>query len=272
MKRKMIVIALVLLGTVVPALAILGIGDIVFDPSNYAEAIQQLIRLEQQYEQMVKTYQMVQSQYNHMLYMAQKVPVNMAARYRALGTPWKSFSATNTYGTTGAWTSAANTGSGASGGYLAATEPLLTYGDALAKIPSSQLRRVQTSYANIELTDGANLSLLETIGRLRGNATAIDTTIQNLENDSLSSTPDMNTEVAVLNKINAANLISIRTSQDANKLLVGMTEDQILRAKRQRDEEARAVAHHIRFTSEAQAVMAAQAANASAAMMAWRMP
>src|ERR1051326_2585239 len=84
MKRRFALIALALIGAVVPAAAILGIGDIVFDPTNYGEAIQQLIQLEQQYEQLVKTYQKVESQYNHMLYMAQSVPVNMIARYRAL--------------------------------------------------------------------------------------------------------------------------------------------------------------------------------------------
>ena len=31
-----------------PAFAILGIGDIVFDPSVYAQAVQQLVQLEQQ--------------------------------------------------------------------------------------------------------------------------------------------------------------------------------------------------------------------------------
>ena len=35
-----------------PAFAIFGFGDIVFDPSNYAEAIQQLLQMEQQYAQL----------------------------------------------------------------------------------------------------------------------------------------------------------------------------------------------------------------------------
>jgi hypothetical protein len=49
----------------------------------------------------------------------------------------------------------------------------------------------------------------------------------------------MNTEIAVLNKINASNLIAIRGSQDTNKLLASVAEQQIIEAKRQRDAEAR---------------------------------
>ena len=107
---------------------------------------------------------------------------------------------------------------------------------------------------------------------MRGNAPAVEAAIQSLEADSLSSSPDMNTEIAVLNKINAANMINVRNTQDSNKLLVALAEQQILDAKRQRDSEAQAINNHIRFVSEGQAAIAAQAADASNAMLAWRMP
>ena len=151
-------------------------------------------------------------------------------------------------------------------------QPLGTYGAALGSIPADQQDRVRKSYANVELTDGANLSGIQTIGQMRGNAAGVEAAIANLENDSLSSDPGMNTEIAVLNKINAANLIDVRNTQDANKLLVAITEQQILQAKRQRDAEAQAFNEHIRFVTDGQATMAAQAADASSAMMAWRMP
>ena len=67
-----------------PALAILGLGDIVFDPSNFEEAVQQLLAMERQYEQLVQQYVVLKGQYDHMRRMAQQVPVNMTARYRAL--------------------------------------------------------------------------------------------------------------------------------------------------------------------------------------------
>lgn len=272
MKRRWFALTLIALGCAVPALAIFGIGDIVFDPSNLEEAVQQLATLEQQYVQLVQTYNTIQSQYQQMIWMAQRVPVDMVARYRALTTPWTLPSATNTYGTTGGWMMAVDSGLDASNGYSLATETLRAYGPAFGNIPGDQQDRIKTNYATVELTDGANLAAIQTLGQLRSNAPGVETAIQNLESDSLSADPDMNTELAVLNKINAADIINVRNTQDANKLLVALTEQQILQAKRDRDAEARAFNQHIQFMSEGQAAMASQAANASSAMLAWRMP
>jgi len=260
------------LSLAVPALALFGLGDIVFDPTNYQELIQQLFQMEQQYEQLVQTYQMIQNQYNQMLRMAQQVPVNMINRYRALATPWLNTSPSDVYGTAGGWANGINTGSGVASGYSAATLPLGTYGGAFGNIPPDQLPRVKTDYATVELTDGANLTGIETLGSMRGNAPQVEAAIQNLEADSLSSSPNMNTEIAVLNKINAADVISLRNLQDTNKLLATLVEEQIIAAKRTRDAEAQAFNNHIEFMAKGQAAMAAQAAGASQAMLSWRMP
>ena len=254
------------------AFAILGIGDVVFDPTNYGEAVQQLLQMQQQYAQLVQSYQMLRNQYDQLVWMGRQVPVNMAARYRAIATPWQTFSASNTYGTTRSWITGINTGQGVASGYSQATETLGAYGAALSNVPADQLDRIKTSYGTVELTDGANLNAMETIGRLRANVPAVEATIQDLEEDSLSADPDMNTEIAVLNKINAANLITVRNTQDANKLLVGLAEQRIIEAKRIRDAETQAINNHIRFLAEGKAVMTAQAAGASQAMLDWRMP
>lgn len=272
MKKGIAVFTVIAAFFVAPAFAIFGLGDIVFDPTNFEEAVQQLLQMEQQYAQLVQTYQMVRNQYEQMIWMAKQVPVNMAVRYRAVATPWPLSRAANIYGTSGGWVGGINTGVGVSDGYSRATQPLDTYGSALGNIPADQQERVKTTYATVELTDGANLAGLTILGQLRSNAPAVETAIRNLEDDSLSSDPSMNTEIAVLNKINAANLISVRNTQDSNKLLVALAENQIIEAKRKRDAEAQAINTHIRFMTDAKAVMAAQATDASSAMLAWRMP
>jgi hypothetical protein len=254
------------------ALAILGVGDIVFDPSVYAQAVQQVIQLEQQYAQLVRTYQTVRGQYEQLLWMAKQVPVTMSVRYRSPAIRWRASSATNLFGTTAGWVNAINTGSGVADGYAGATERLDAYGSAWGNVPADHAARIKTSYGTVELADGAALAEIRTIGRLRAGASSRETAIQGLEDDSLSADPRMNTEIAVLNKINAANLIAVRSAQDANQLLVALAESQAVEAKRARDAEARAINQHIRFMAEGRRVLTAQAARASDAMRAWRMP
>lgn len=271
--RKIAVVALISVAVSTPAaFAILGLGDIVFDPTNFGKLVEQLTQMERQYAQMVQTYQVVTAQYNQMIWMAKMVPANLRAHYRALVTPWHNSTATNTYGTTGGWIAAINTGNDVPGGYYEAIQQLNPYGAALGNIPADQLDRVKTSYATVELTDGANQSGMDLVGRLRANAPDVENSIQNLEDDSLSTDPDLNTEVSVLNKINAANVLALRNSQDTNKLLVTLAEQQIIEAKRKRDAEATAINSHIQFMTQEQAVLHAQTGDPSARMLAYRMP
>src|ERR1700675_277541 len=139
------------------------------DASVYGEAITEVNKLVQQYNQLVQTYQMITNQYNQMLWMAKMLPASLA-QFRAIPTPWFLSSATNTFGTTGGWIFAINTGANVPGGYQNATDPLLAYGAALGNVPASELSRLQKHYATIELTDGANEDGMETVGTLRLNA------------------------------------------------------------------------------------------------------
>ena len=273
MKRRIIapVFCACLLFAASVAKAQLGFGITVYDPSVYFEALTEVEKLVQQYNQLVETYQMITNQYNQMLWMAKTLPGSLA-RFRAIPTPWFLTSATNTYGTTGGWISAINTGANVPGGYRTAIEPLLPYDAALGNVPADQLGRLQKHYATVELTDGATEDGIQTVGTLRANAPEVETAIQNLEDASLNANPDYNTEIAVLNKINAASVIGLRNTQDANKLLTALAEQQFIQSKRQRDSEAQAVNNHIAFMANEQSYLSSQKANASDAMLAFRMP
>jgi hypothetical protein len=100
---------------------------------------------------------------------------------------------------------------------------------------ASQLERVQSQYASVQLVDGANVNAMATIGSIRGSAQDIQTQIGNLEQDSFSGDSGLNSEVSVLNKINAAGVLTLRTLQDSNKLLASLLEQQTIIAKQQRD-------------------------------------
>jgi hypothetical protein len=176
-------------------------GMPVFDATNFGNAVKRHFELVRQYEQLVLTYEQLILEYEHFLYMAQRLPGLTCHR---LGwTPWRFSRSANTYGTTGAWTSAVNTGTGVEPGYRQATEPLKVFGAVLGNIPANQVERIKTDYATVELADAANLHGMEVIGSQRAKAPFAEEAIQGLESASLSTDDRMNTHIAVLNKINA---------------------------------------------------------------------
>ena len=263
------VLALVL---VPPARAIFGMGDVVFDPTNYAQAIKTFLQLEQHYAQLIQIYQKACQQQEQLVWMSRSLPASVLSHYRAIANPWTMPSATNTYGNTGGWMGAITSGLNAEQGYMQATLRLGSYGSALGNIPTGQLDRVKTSYASVELTDEANLAGIEAIGRIRANAPAVERAVQSLEDDTLSADPTMHTEVSELNKINATNVVALRNARDANLLLASIAESQIVAAKRSRDADSQAIDQHARFMSEGKAILDSQARDASQAMLNWRMP
>lgn len=238
----MLVAVLVLDLCVGTASAQLGSG-IVYDPTNYQNAVLRYQQLQQHLMQLQKTYSRVLSQYNLALSMARYVQ-NMPTRYRTVFSRWKNVTSLNTFGNTGSWISGINSGllPDINTGYLKSTAQLSRYSpNELSGMDANELRRVQSQYASIELADGANMNAMATIGSIRGNARRVETQIGNLEQDSFSDDADLNSEVSVLNKINAAGVLTLRTVQDSNKLLASLLEQQTVLAKQQRDATTNAI-------------------------------
>ena len=234
MRKKILLALLVASLSVGVASAQLGSG-IVYDPTNYHNAVLRYLQLQQHLAELQKTYTQIVTAYNLALQMSRNLH-NMPARYRALFSNWRNVTATNTYGNTSGWLGGVNADLNVLNGYLGATTQLGTYNPAvLAGMPDYEQARVKSQYASVELADGANINALATIGAIRGNATALETHMGNLEQDSFSDDEDLNSEVAVLNKINATNVLTLRSVQDSNKLLASLLEEQTIAAKQQRE-------------------------------------
>ena len=247
---------------------------IVYDPTNYANALLRYNQLVQQLAQLRQTYQQVLNQYNLALQMARNLE-NMPARYRATFSQWRNFTATDLYGNTAGWVGAAN-GAGAqsvSPAYQQATIPLLTYSQVdLNAINPTDAGNLRSAYASLELTDGANVSALTTVGNIRGNAQTVQQQIANLEQDSLSADPSLNTEVSVLNKINASNVLTLRTLQDANNLRLAALEQQVLQAKQQRDTDAANLNYAIQMRQQVTQNLAPFNSNLTQSLSSYRLP
>ncbi|HEY6252952.1 MAG TPA: hypothetical protein VI685_23585 [Candidatus Angelobacter sp.] len=228
MKHRIALIAVLLAAAVTPAFAQFGNG-IVFDPTNYKNAVLCYLQLEQQLQQLQQTYSLYMQQYQFLRSQAQQMQ-NMVDRYRAQFAQWQNLTAANTLGNTSWWVSGINSGNygTAQQGYNQINIPLSA---PPAAIDSQALKN---AYGLEQVSDGSTVTAMATIGQLRNNAQQLELHIKQLENDSLSSAPDVNTQLAVLNKINAANVLLVRTMQDTNKLLASLLEQQLITTQRSR--------------------------------------
>src|ERR1700719_845740 len=193
MKRVAIIVILVV-GLAWPASAQLA----VIDPANLANALLRYAELQQTVAQLITTYQQIRTQYLLLLRQSQQIPVIMNIRYRALPTPWLPLAAADAYGTTTGWIQAVNTGAAAATAYALATEALLTYGGGINGLSAAEAARVKARYDQVQLADASIVHGIEALGALRGHQTSVETTLRNLEDDTYSTDPDFNTQIAVL--------------------------------------------------------------------------
>ena len=249
-------------------------GGIVYDPTNYHNALLRYYQLQQHLVQLQKTVAKVTSQLNLALQMAQYIH-NMPARYRAVFSQWRAFTSGDLYGNTTRWVSAVN-GAGAqsvSPAYQQAIIPFLAYNQAaLSAINPSDALHLKSAAASLQLTDGANISALTMVGNIRANAQTVQQQIANLEQDSLSSDASLNTEVSVLNKINASNMLTLRTLQDANNLRVAALEQQVLQAKQQRDTDAANLNYAAQIRQQVTQNLAPFNSNLTQSLSSYRLP
>jgi hypothetical protein len=266
MKRKTLkrfaVFAAALTVLSLPALGIFGLGDIVFDPTACANLIEQIGQLSAQYDQLVQTYNQITSQLNQMEFNAKRL--ENPQRFLTAFTRWMHSSAPNNSGLTAQWVQGINTVLG-SGGY----PPSI-----LALTPQAHLLSPPSlyDYANVEIADGATGHTMDVLGNVRSNADLVQSTINSLESDALADDDEDHSEVEVLDRVAAANVIALRNQQDANKLLVTLAEQRALETKRNRDGEAQALNEQVSFIQHVPAVMAEESAGLTSAMTSYSLP
>jgi len=126
-KRKVFAVLLILAISVGTASAQFGSG-IVYDPTNYQNALLRYYQLQQHLLELQKSYAKITSQLELATQMARFVQ-NMPARYRALFSQWRNVTSLNTFGNTGSWINGINSGllPTISTGYQKSTTQLLPY-------------------------------------------------------------------------------------------------------------------------------------------------
>jgi hypothetical protein len=266
------VLALSIVGTAIVPVSAQLFGGVVYDPTNYANAVLRYEQLKQQLSQLITTYQQIRTQYLLLFQQSQLLPVNMVARYKSLASPWLPFTASNAYGTTAPWILTANTGPGAAAAFARATQPLLAYGGALGRLSAEEAARVRTRYDRLELADGTIAHALEALGYLRGHQISMEATVRNLEDDTYATDAGRNTQIAVLNKINAVGVTEARLAKDTNNVLVSLLEQQVLEATERREAAAQGINAHIAFLHQTPGLLAQSTAQTTAALTSFRIP
>jgi hypothetical protein len=273
MKRNALLFMLAMALCVGTASAQFGSG-IVYDPTNYHNALLRYYQLQQHLIQLQKSYTQITNQLNLAMQMATFIRT-MPARYRAQFSQWRNVSSLNTFGNTGSWITGINSGllPSINTGYQKSTTQLLPYSTLhLSGMDPSELERVQSQYASVQLVDGANVNAMATIGSIRGSAQQIQAQIGNLEQDSFSSDSGLNSEVSVLNKINAAGVLTLHTLQDSNKLLASLLEQQTILAKQQREATTNAINADIQRQASLATNMAQVTGSLTDSLQNFRMP
>jgi hypothetical protein len=110
------------------------------------------------------------------------------------------------------------------------------------------------------------------LGYLRRHSSDVELSLRRLEDDSFSRDPSVNTQVAVLNKINAATVSSVRMTKDTNQILIALLEMQLADAKRRREADAVAVNAHVAFETQTRDLLRQASAGTTEALTNFRLP
>jgi len=259
---RKIIIAILSMGLAAawPSLAHAQFGSgIVYDPTQSAHAITQIEHEEQsisnQMQQIengqqiftntvkiastaLQTYNQIVQQYN--LYHQMMVAPQML--YGRFLSPQTDLMMTqqiaNHYGNgSGAsWVNSSNTGTAAASSIQLASVPTLTTTIPLASVATySGQQQLAAQGATVDLGDSIAATELQTIGTIKANQAARQADITALENATNSADASQETEMAVLQRINRALLLQLRTMQDANQINSNAALQQMMMQKQQQD-------------------------------------
>jgi hypothetical protein len=221
----------------------------VFDATNYGNAVQEYQQLQQMYTTALQTRDQIIESYNLAHYMSQ-MPQDFYQRYKADFALWTNLNAPSRYGNTAAWVSALNTGipQQSVAGYAAAVVQVNPYPTAnFGQQDATTQATIENQYATSDLAQGMTTSALTTLGQIRSHSESLNQQISNLEADSYSDDPAQQSEMAALGKINAANVIQLRSQQDTNQLLSADIQQQMVAQKQAVDAQNRTINQAIYF-------------------------
>jgi hypothetical protein len=204
---------------------------VVYDPTNYAQALESYAQLLQQYRFWVA--------------QARRLPVDMASRYRVPAVRWHLNDPNQIYPYARPILTSLNVGDSAGIGYNQIVDRLEALDDLLPRVPADLQRRLAMGYGTIQLADSVAATGIDQLGRIRSNGTAMMAAILNMENDAVASADEFHTQTALLNKINGANVLALRINETTSQFQLHILEQLLVQNKRSRDAEGQMMNAHL---------------------------
>jgi hypothetical protein len=196
---------------------------VVFDPSNFEQAVLQVLNLVRQYEWMLR--------------QAQRLPIDMAARYHGHSVDWTKHELANLrYAQQ--LLQALNEGDPTGDAYRQTVDSLDVPTDVIARMPGDLGQRLARAYGALETADSISTLAIDQAGRMRVDGAHNEQVAKDMEKDAVSTRDDFVTQTALLNKINAAGVLGLRMQDHADKVLTSVLEQMVVANRRQRDAEA----------------------------------
>jgi hypothetical protein len=259
MKKKSttvtLVSLLVLVLAVQPSYAILGVFDIVYDPTVEATIavqtamqstnwVQQLLNQVEQiktavdsYIKLKETYDKIKETYDLAKKMSQYL-TGLDAYALALGGWQGPGSSKDLFGVTSGIQMAMGGSLSPDLGksYGNSTNPLNSYAaEVIASMNALTKDRIKANASTVTIADAASQQAFATVGSVAGAIAGSEPRVAALTSAALSDDPDMNTHAALLNRINVASAYSLAGQHDANKLLAVIANSQAVLLKEQRE-------------------------------------
>lgn len=232
MKRARI-ITVVAIGLAAASVGVAQFGGIVFDPTVDAHLLEQTLQVIQELKTLLATYQTIQNTYTIVENNAKMIQGRGLWAYVMPPTVFPT--AGNTYGNTAGWVGSLASGVQAANHYVMATLPATNPGGLYRTLSAVGQSRFSTHYATMEINDGVAANAMAVTGGARSNMAAQQAAIGRLQSATLSDDPSQNTEIGLLNKVNAAAVINAQSQQGTNQLLAAAIDQQTIELKVRHD-------------------------------------
>ena len=195
---------------------------VVYDPTNYAQALTAYTQALQQFEFLVR--------------QAKRLPADVAARYRVPDTAWRTHDVALPHAS--GLAAGLNTGSDVRGQYRGAVAAMDVIDDVVGKLPHDLRGRLRSQYGAIHLADSVAAVGIEQTGAIRAGSADVHRAIQALEDDALGGPDEQHSQTSLLNKINGASVLGLRIAERSTQFLASTVEQLLVENLRRREVEA----------------------------------